>query len=223
MDSKAKTKQQMKKKFKQTRQVVKCALNDGWTQKSIADFCRTQQSIVSSWARGEKLANEEQLKPLLEIYGNKVRRRSFKTYYSYNEENGYIFSKVEGKIIFSYTFIKPKEISSDKKYKHTAIRRIVIHEQSAGKFRIIDQNRPTLKVSGEYLECQVEDGIWFSTITSPKSVIEVISTIDELSNDFKNDFKNHFEDESITLPFLIRKVMLESGFSIDGVVDYPSK
>jgi transcriptional regulator with XRE-family HTH domain len=52
------------RKFKQTKQLVRLALNDGWTQKSIADKCRTQQSIVSAWARGEKQGTEAQLASL---------------------------------------------------------------------------------------------------------------------------------------------------------------
>ncbi|BFU61046.1 MULTISPECIES: hypothetical protein [Rodentibacter] len=36
-----------KKRFKQTKELVLLALNDGWTQKQIADKCRTQQSVVS--------------------------------------------------------------------------------------------------------------------------------------------------------------------------------
>lgn len=41
-----------KKPFKWTRELIKLALNDGWTQSEIAEKCRTQQSIVSAWNRG---------------------------------------------------------------------------------------------------------------------------------------------------------------------------
>jgi len=106
MENTDKTKKRAdKKKFRLTRQLVKLALNDGWTQKSIAEACRTQQSIVSAWARGEKQGTEVQLTPLLEIYGNKLRRKSFQVYYSFDKD-GYKFYKVEGKIIFSCTMVE---------------------------------------------------------------------------------------------------------------------
>lgn len=45
-----------KKPFKLTRQLIRLALNDGWTQREIAEKCRVQQSIVSAWSKGAKCA-----------------------------------------------------------------------------------------------------------------------------------------------------------------------
>ncbi|HFB3674153.1 TPA: hypothetical protein WNR78_001983, partial [Neisseria gonorrhoeae] len=91
-----------KKPFKQTRELVRLALNNGWTQTEIAKTCRTQQSVVSAWSKGEKLGTEQQLKPLLDLFGYKLRRNTFKLYWRKNAETSKIeFIKVEGKIIFS--------------------------------------------------------------------------------------------------------------------------
>ncbi|BCK02403.1 hypothetical protein VCSRO113_1570 [Vibrio cholerae] len=73
-----KSKNSKKKPFKWTRELNRLALNDGWTQQEIAEKCRTQQSIVSAWNKGSKQGTEQQLLPLLNIYGNKIRRNSFK-------------------------------------------------------------------------------------------------------------------------------------------------
>lgn len=59
-----------KRKFKQTKQLVRMAINDGWTQTDIAKTCRTHQSIVSSWYKGSEDGTESQLKPLLDEYGH---------------------------------------------------------------------------------------------------------------------------------------------------------
>lgn len=219
MDKKSEPQRGKKKKFKQTRQLVKLALNDGWTQKSIADSCRSQQSVVSSWARGEKQANEEQLKPLLEIYGNKIRRQFFKIYYNLNNETGFSFSKVEGKIIFSYTYTKAIKVEFRKSPKHISVKKIIVHEQGGGLFRTITQNRPSItNGQNQYLDCSVEEALWFSTISKSMNAKEIIEAIDGMSKDNSKDFYN----ESITLPFLIRKAMLDHGHSVDGIVHYPS-
>jgi hypothetical protein len=38
-----------KRKFKQTKQLMRLAINNGWSQVRIAEECRTQQSVVSAW------------------------------------------------------------------------------------------------------------------------------------------------------------------------------
>ena len=79
MEKKA-SKNKSKKEFKQTKELMKIALNNGWTQTKIAEKCRTQQSIVSAWSKGTKKATEAQVKPLLEEFGYLLRRNTFKVY-----------------------------------------------------------------------------------------------------------------------------------------------
>lgn len=82
METKPKGKNAKKKPFKQTRQLINLALNDGWTQVEIAEKCRVHQSVVSGWKKGAKEAAESTLMPLLEIYGHKLRRNSFRVYWA---------------------------------------------------------------------------------------------------------------------------------------------
>ena len=208
----------MKKKLRLTRSLIKLALNDGWTQKQIASTCRTQQSIVSAWACGEKLATEVQVLPLLKIYGNKIRRLSFKVYHSYNyESKEHIYSKVEGTIIFSYTITKENQES--RKVINVPVFKLMIHDQGNGKFCTVVQHRPEInnnRGQKEYLECSHEAGIWFSTIFNKQDTNDVIKKFEDLSEQLQSGYSH----ESLTLPFLVRKALIENGHSIDSIVEY---
>ncbi|WP_417792997.1 hypothetical protein [Terasakiella pusilla] len=71
-----------KKKYRQTKLLMKIAREDGMTQIDINRMCRAgSQSVVSDWCRGIKLAPEYKVLPLLEIYGNQIRKQSAKLYY----------------------------------------------------------------------------------------------------------------------------------------------
>jgi transcriptional regulator with XRE-family HTH domain len=69
-----------KKKFKFTRQLVQIALDDGMTQNEIAAACRTQQSVVSKWKKGESRGTEEQLDKLIKKYGPRLNRTTSRVY-----------------------------------------------------------------------------------------------------------------------------------------------
>jgi len=216
-------KRDKRKKFRLTRQLVKLALNDGWTQKAIAEKCRTQQSIVSAWARGEKQGTESQLTPLLEIYGNKLRRKTFQVYYSFDKEAGYKFYKVEGKIIFSCTLV---EIESETRgnrliTKKIPVEKIIVHEQGKDTFRIIFQNRPR-SINGFYLECLHEKGNFFSQISDEKNSNEIIDEIEKIAANIKESGNKEFFDQAFALPFLIRKAFIENGYPVKGVENFPA-
>lgn len=204
------------KKFRQTRQLVKLALMDGWTQKKIASVCRTQQSVVSAWARGEKYSTEGILKPLLEIYGSKIRRKSFRVYHCYDGKKS-TYHKVEGTVVFTYTFTK-KEEATPSKHKEIPVYRILIHNQGENNFRIIYQYRPKFEDSKGYIECDYDAGIWFSTISEK---LETKSTITHIESHINEKLSDH-KSEQLTIPFLIRKSFIERGFLVDGVVEYPA-
>lgn len=115
METKKRGKNAKKKGFKLTRQLVRMALNDGWTQHDIAKTCRTYQSIVSSWSKGGTLATEQQIRPLLEIYGHKLRRNSFRVYWNIDPDTQEKkFYRVEGKVIFAEAFYDARRERSGK-------------------------------------------------------------------------------------------------------------
>ncbi|QMT33944.1 transcriptional regulator [Conchiformibius steedae DSM 2580] len=208
MESNTKTK---KKPFKQTRELIRLAINNGWTQKEIADKCRTQQSVVSAWYRGEKLATEQQLKPLLDLFGHKLRRNTFRLYWGVDDKDEKIFIKVEGKIIFSLIFQEKSSFSSQQPYK------VIIHYQGNNKFFLIWQHKISTKDFNN-----LEGALWQTIFIKSFLLNELIDYFEEISIcEFSQDL-NKYSEHLSALPFLIRQALLNHGFSIDGLTEYPA-
>ncbi len=66
--------------FRQTKKLIRIALEDGWTQTEIAKKARVQQSVVSGWANGKNKAQYQQIEFLLEQYGHRLRKLSSSIY-----------------------------------------------------------------------------------------------------------------------------------------------
>ena len=196
------------------------AINDGWTQKGIADTCRTQQSIVSAWYRGEKQGTETQLKPLLDIFGNKLRRQSYRLYYFYNHETqSHDFFKIEGKVIFSHTIFEEKS-GYNSKEKRQKLKRFVIHDIGNSNFIFVNQKRAVSRPqSSHYVECPDENGIWLSKHSEILTMNEIISIFDQ----YAHEQAQNYTDESITLPYLIRKAFIEHGYPVAAIIELPTQ
>lgn len=208
-----------KKTFKWTRELIRLARNDGWTQQEIANACRTQQSVVSAWSKGEKQGTEQQLKPLLDIFGYKLRRKAFRLYWNINKETGEKeFFKVEGRVIFSQALYDMRR-SGTKVIKKIPKFKFTIHYQGKNDFRIVEQSRFQFKNSDE-LENLIEDAVWGSRVSDIKTAQEVVDTMDEIVK--RNEDIKEYSSDRATLPFLIRKALLENGFSVEGIKEYPA-
>ncbi|PKG37111.1 helix-turn-helix transcriptional regulator [Psychromonas sp. Urea-02u-13] len=204
-----------KRKFKQTKQLVKLALNNGWTQPEIAEACRTQQSVVSAWANGKKQGTEQQLKPLLDIFGHKLRRNSFGVYWSIDSgSQEKTYHKVEGNIILNQELYQRKLV--DRRIKKFPMYKLVIHYQGGDEFRLVYQSRHTSV--NTYAELMTEDIIWDSKITERYKLPELIIAIDKYAKRLKDELKT----ETTALPLIARQALLNYGFDIEGVVEYPA-
>lgn len=126
------TKTKKSDRFPSTKELVRIALNDGMTQIQIAQLCRTQQGQVSKWNSGTALATRQQLKPLLERYGEKLRRTSFKLYQTRHQPSQPAqFARVEGKLILREKFRGTGGANSP-----TALR-ISVHDQKKAGFVVV--------------------------------------------------------------------------------------
>jgi len=170
-----------KRPFKQTRALIRLALNDGLTQKEIAALCRTQQSIVSAWAKGTKLANEGQLTELLTRYGHTLRRQSFRLYWSIDDET-------------------------------------IVHHQGEDSFRIVSQARIQFN-NGLLLDSYQDDSIWFSSISPPLTGKQLVRHLDKVGTEIASKWPS----DGHALPFLIRQALLQHGFPVEGIEEYPSQ
>lgn len=205
------------------------ALRDGWTQKQIADACRTQQSVVSAWKNGAKQAFEHQLKPLLEEFGSRLRRKSFRIYHHWlvepDQESEIKLIKVEGEVIFTHAYDAylscPRcnsEECRDSRHPKKAVpqRRIIIHDQGAGKFCLVEQKRTIIPTR----QTQFADAnIFYSFATGQLSVDQLLATVD--SNQFYEGQENYGADK-LMIRMLVRKALLEHGIPLEGVEEHLS-
>lgn len=213
----SKGKNAKKKPFKLTRQLIRLSLNDGWTQREIAEKCRVQQSIVSAWSKGAKCATEAQLLPLLEIYGHKLRRNTFRVYWALDSNTqAKTFFRVEGKVVFAEVVFKLKE-SSGKATQKIPEMKLIIHHQGADSFRSVVQRR--LKLDSPMLTLSsAEDAVWSSEVSDQRSCAELIDWLDG----YANSLSEKYPHIGLTLPFLLRQALINHGFPVGGVVDYPA-
>lgn len=209
-----------KRPFKQTRALIRLAQNDGLTQQEIASLCRTQQSIVSAWAKGTKLAKEEQLTELLTRYGHTLRRQSFRLYWSLDHEtNTKKFFRVEGKVIFQHIFYNlRRDAKSGKQRKNNPEVRLIVHHQGQDSFRLVEQ---TLISLGEDLviDNYQDESIWHSFIFEPLTGELLVQLIDESCTNITQKWPG----DGHTLPFLIRQALLQHGFPVEGIEEYPAQ
>lgn len=207
-----------KRKFKQTKQLVRLAIHDGWSQADIAKKCRTYQSVVSEWKKGSKQGTEQQLKPLLEQYGHKLKRNSFKVYWNIDTESkAKKFYKVEGKVILNQAFYDARRVSH-KLEKKIPQHKITIHHQGNNKFIVVYQSRLTFRNSNAELESTVEDAIWGAIVSEQYELAELLVVIDNYAEKTLAEYPS----DANTLPFILRQSLLNHGFHIDGIVEYPA-
>lgn len=207
-----------KKPFKQTRELVKLALNNGYTQTEIAKLCRTQQSIVSVWSKGEKLGTEQQLKPLLDLFGHKLRRNSFKLYWFKNPETAEIqFMRVEGQVIFSLTIGKTQYDKYNKKI-FTPTYKFIIHHQKNENVFLLFQGKVK-----NYDDKNLENATWETFIKERMTIENLITFFDTLPehNEFWKKFSSDYQSYMSSLPFLIRQALLNHGLPVKNIIEYP--
>ncbi len=223
------------KKYRYTKQLINMALRDGWTQKQIAEACRTQQSIVSSWKTGSAQAKESQLSKLLEIYGPRLRRRSFRVYHSliWEEERptGIRVIKVEGEVILSFPY-RNREFctkchavlnhsdyhscgGSQKSKKIIPTRRLVVHAMGKGDFCLIRQVR---LLKDEKQMQFPETNIFASEVVGRFTSHELLNRFETRCKELSDDEMKL--EEHLMLQMLARKALLEHGYPVEGIEEH---
>lgn len=215
----------IKHKFPQTKELVRIALNDGMTQSEIARMCRTQQSQVSKWKSGERLATRDQVRELVKLYGDKLRRVPFKLYQTRGNPGEFEqFARVEGKLILREKFLArfdPQENS----HGNVSALRISVHHQKDEVFVVAVENT-CAPVPGPGLRHQVptitdRHASWFLNGTLEEAIKE--RNIDELLN-WVNSLGRSKTIEIFPglfqLPFLVAEALLNHGFKLKGIVEF---
>lgn len=206
-----------KRKFKQTRELVKLALNNGWTQKEIAKTCRTQQSVVSAWKNGETQGTEQQLQPLLELFGHKLRRNAFKLYQEVKDDKIY-FVKVEGQVIFNLPICDKSSYGTKQKLKPKY--KIVVHHQRNNQYVFII----LIKKQSSIQDVNLESANWYMIVRKILKSDELIGIFNNLKTDnTKHElFCDAYREYLDGYPFLIRQALLNHGMEVQDVEILPS-
>ncbi len=211
-------KKQPNKPFKQTKQLIKLALNDNWTQKDLGEIYRVSQPIISNWKKGTALAKEHQVKPLLDQYGHILRRKTFKVYWVVDgdtKKSSYI--KLEGKVIFSYLFQHVEFYNARKNKNITPVVKVIVHHQGKDNFRTVLQFRSKADDQKELI-CNDEEGNWVSSVEKQLNQSELVQWME----DWSKTHSSKLPPDAKALPFLIRKALLNHGFTVEDVVEYPA-
>lgn len=222
------------KKYRYTKQLINMALRDGWTQKQIADTCRTQQSVVSAWKSGASQAKENQLKTLLETFGPRLVRKTFKIYHNFCEDgkNNYLpkMIKVEGEVILNFPYQNKSfcmKCSSESKScscgtkinkinRMIPNRRIIIHAMGKGDFCLLKQVR---LIKAEFQMQFPETNIFNSAVIGRFTAQELLGEIGTLEKINGSDEKMRAE-EHLMLQMLSRKSLLEHGYPVEGLEEH---
>ncbi|MFS0756522.1 hypothetical protein ABC383_17750 [Noviherbaspirillum sp. 1P10PC] len=220
------------KKFRFTKQLIGMALRDGWTQKEIADVCRTQQSVVSSWKTGAAQAKESQLTKLLEIYGPRLRRKTFRVYYDLIKEpadgmRAHLI-KVEGEVIFTFPFRNkdfctqcqvesPACSCRSRERKMVATRKLIVHALGNGDFCCLLQAR---MLKDEYQMQFPETNIFITKVVGHFNSGDLLTYFDSMAWASDQEEASIRAAERIMLQMLSRKALLEHGYPVDGVEEH---
>jgi len=218
-----------RKKFKLTKQLIKIALADGMKQTEIANMCRVSQSYVSEWSKGNTLAKEHVLKPLLDKYGHQLRKVTSQLYQvrksqqeiDLEEEKGteepfpIKFVLVEGKVILREKFINPERDYQGRIKRKDARAILSVHEQGDNKFRCVIQKLITFKPDNSHPAHQEINANFVAEITEQLGLNELIQ------------FVHHYRDESLvnesylvnyyTIDYLLLNALVMNGYQVKDI------
>ena len=149
---------------------------------------------------------------------------------------------VEGPIVLRYTFVRYKTVQrgGNSELGRVPVGRWLVHHQGQGCFVLMMQERRPLvgsdrqrwremiqKAGIEYVEaekivkaeswvdCADDAGRWISSLAGPMDAAGLISYCDDYIG---NPQTAHSPHDELALPFLLRKVLVELGYDVPGVV-----
>lgn len=224
-----------RKKFKLTKQLIKIALDNGLTQIGIQKMCRLgSQSQVSDWKNGVKLAYEDQVKPLLDLYGHQLRKVTSQLYQvlkseqemKLEEENGIEspfpikFVLVEGKVILREKFINPQRDSQGRIKRKDAQAILSIHEQGDNKFRCVVQNLITFKRGNNHPAHHEMNANFLAEITEPLDINELIKFV----RDYREEslVNEEYLVNYFTIDYLLLNSLVINGYQVKDVEVLPA-
>lgn len=225
----------IRKKIKLTKQLIKIALDNGHTQIGIQKMCRlSSQSQVSDWKNGVKLAYEDQVKPLLDLYGHQLRKVTSQLYQvrkseqemKLEEENNseypfpIKFVLVEGKVILREKFINPERDRQGRIKRKDAQAILSIHEQGDNKFRCVIQRLISFKSTTSHPAHHEVSANFLAKITEPLGINELIQFV----RDYREEslVNEEYLVNYFTIDYLLLNALVMNGYQVKDVEVLPA-
>jgi len=95
--------------------------------------------------------------------------------------------------------------------------KLIVHHQGGNKFRLVLQVR-SKSDNQKNVECMDEEAHWTASIGDQDTSEGIIKWMENWSKKFNSELP----PDAKALPFLIRKALLNHGFTVEDVVDYPA-
>lgn len=224
------TQDELNRKCKDTKRLVKIAIEHGMTQKDIAKKAGLKEksgSLVSRWSTGKALATDRQMAYFIKEFGELLRRKVEHLFYG-EIDNKLEFYKLNGEVIFKHSIRLSKVIN--RRPLKIAILRIIILKQ-LNTFHVIYQFRNGLDISsglrdfsiGDLSHCDNEDANWMTyKVRNKLSFEDLIQELDKHALSLMNTdnlLMHSFPAGATEIRFTARQALLKQGFKSNDIID----
>ncbi|USI27904.1 hypothetical protein [Alteromonas macleodii] len=216
-----------KKKCKDTKRLVRLAVDSGMTNKDIAKKAGLSPSSlaqVSRWRRGESLATERQMGFLIKEFGDLLRRKS-EHLLTVIADDTLRYIKLTGDLVLKH--VVREKIRVERKMLNVAIIRFLIFRRDDCYYILYQQRKgynPNYSVDiKELSHSDNEDANWVS-VGIPKllSLDDMVKCVDSLAKDLTEG--RLLKEKNCTFSaqefqFSIRRYLLREGIYLSDVID----
>jgi hypothetical protein len=218
------------KKCKDTKRLIKIAVDCGMINKDIASKAGLSDksiALVSSWRNGGALATERQMRYFVKEFGEQLRRKS-EHLLSIVQNDEKHFIKITGDLILKHVI--RKHVESQKKVLKIALARLLIFRQS-DKYYLVSQVRKGFDsqrsfnkdMHNQMAHCDSEDANWESKgIPKLLSLEELLKCTDDIAAELKDGRfipRETFIYSGQELQFSLRRYFLKEGIHVPDVID----
>ncbi|SUI57725.1 Uncharacterised protein [Shewanella baltica] len=231
--AKVMTEQQVDRKYKYTKQLVRIAIEHGMTNKEIAKKAGLSDKSVAQvtrWRNGDSLATERQMRFFINEFGDLLKRKVEHLFYGPCDDSGtdLKYYKLNGEILLKYS--ARKQIFVNRRITNVALLRLVILKQNS-QYHLVFQARNGLPEHGVHdgndisslAHSENEEANWkVLKIYSELDAAELVGIVDQFAEFLlsrENPAKVSFKHSSTTLKYIIRQTLLKHGFKSEDIVD----
>lgn len=223
---------QSKQKYRYTKQLVRIALEQGYTAEDIlekAGASRKSLSMFSKWRNGKTLATVRQLQYFINEYEHLLKRKMEHLFYDI-ADGKLNFCKLNGETILKHVIRHPPA-QVGKRVVSVALLRIILLKEG-NKYHLVHQVRAGLTKDGnfsparnlnELIHSSNEDANWSSyKYQTELSAEEALESADDFIHQLisgENVAKTTLKNEGIALSFIIRQALLKQGHQCKYIVD----